>query len=121
MFQVKTDRARNLLEIVFSGEVDAAEAKQGVDQVEVLLAELTPGFALLKDLSGLVNMDLECVPHLARSMDLCKAAGVARIVRVIPDPQKDIGLNILSRFHYPPEVQIVTCETLDEAMKLLSE
>ena len=120
MYQVKADKSRNLLEIAFSGEVDAAAAKQCVEQVERLLGGLEKGFTLLNDLSGLENMELDCAPLLADSMELCKKAGVARIVRVIPDPKKDIGLNILSRFHYPPRIQIVTCETLDEAMKLLA-
>lgn len=120
MFQVKADSSRNLLEIVFAGEVDAAETKLCVDQMEILLATLTPGFALLNDLSGLVKMDIDSVPALARSMDLCKKAGVAQIVRVIPDPRKDIGLNIMSRFHYPHEIQIVICETLAEAWEILA-
>jgi hypothetical protein len=42
------------------------------------------------------------------------------VVRVIPDPQKDIGLNILSLFHYRRRVRIVTCKTLAEAMKALA-
>ena len=46
--------------------------------------------------------------------------GVAKIVRVIPDPKKDIGLNILSVFHYPRRIQIITCETRKEALKLLA-
>jgi hypothetical protein len=41
------------------------------------------------------------------------------VVRVIPDPHKDIGLNILSLFHYRRGVRIVTCETLEEAMRAL--
>ena len=120
MFQVKAHKSRNLLEIAFAGEVDASETKQCVDQVERLLGGLEEGFTLLNDLSGLDNMELDCAAHLAHSMELCKKAGVARVVRVIPDPKKDIGLNILSRFHYPSQVQIVTCETLDEALKLLA-
>jgi hypothetical protein len=44
---------------------------------------------------------------------------VEAVVRVIPDPQKDIGLNILSLFHYRRRVRIVTCATLGEAMKAL--
>jgi hypothetical protein len=43
------------------------------------------------------------------------------VVRVIPNPQKDIGLNILSLFHYRRRVRIVTCETLEEAMNALAE
>ena len=121
MFQVKADKTQNLLEIMFTGKVNAEEVKRCVDKVEVLLAGLKPGFALLNDLSALSEMDIDCAPHLSRSMDLCKKAGVGRIVRVIPDPRKDIGLNIMSRFHYPHKIPIVTCDTLEEAKKILSE
>ena len=33
---------------------------------------------------------------------------------------KDIGFNIMSLFHYPRRVRIVTCEALEEAMKVLA-
>jgi hypothetical protein len=42
------------------------------------------------------------------------------VVRVIPDPQKDIGMQIMSLFHYDRRVRIVTCESLAEAMKVLA-
>ena len=42
------------------------------------------------------------------------------IVRVIPDSHKDIGLNILSQFHYGPEIQTVTFETLADAVQSLA-
>jgi hypothetical protein len=64
-------------------------------------------------------MDLDCVPPLEGLMDLCRQAGVAMVVRVIPDPHKDIGFNILSVFHYPRRVKIVTCETMEEAQSAL--
>jgi hypothetical protein len=43
------------------------------------------------------------------------------VVRVIPDPRKDIGLNMLSLFHYRRGIRIVTCMTLEEATKTLAE
>ena len=119
MFKVEADKSRKLLEIAFAGEVGAAAAKQCVDRVELLLARVDKGFTLLTDLSELVKMDVSCAQHLARSMELCKKAGVARVIRVIPDPKKDIGLSILSVFHYPRRIQIITCETREEALELL--
>jgi hypothetical protein len=53
-------------------------------------------------------------------MDLCNKQGAARVVRVIPDPHKDIGLNILSLFHYGRKVRISTYQTLAEALQALS-
>jgi len=120
MFKVEADKARKLLEIAFAGKVNAAAAKQCVDRVELLLTGLESGFTLLNDLSGLGQMDVSCAPHLERSMELCKKAGVVRVVRIIPDPHKDIGLSILSIFHYPRRIKIITCETREEALKLLT-
>jgi len=40
-------------------------------------------------------------------------------VRVIPDSNKDIGLNILSLFHYRHQPQVVTCKNMAEAARAL--
>jgi hypothetical protein len=53
-------------------------------------------------------------------MELCDQKGVALVVRVIPDPTKDVGLGILSRFHYHHRPRSVTCESMVEAAELLS-
>jgi hypothetical protein len=54
-------------------------------------------------------------------MDLVAAKQVGLIVRVIPDPRKDIGLNILSYFHYGPQVRIETYQSLRDALESLSD
>jgi hypothetical protein len=119
MFQVGLDKPRNLLKIIYAQHVGAEDTKRVEEKIPPLLAEVQPGFRLLTDLSGLDSMDLACVPYIKRMMDVCNRKGVAAVVRVIPDPQKDIGLNILSLFHYRRRVRIVTCATLEEAMKAL--
>ena len=53
-------------------------------------------------------------------MDICNQNGVAEVVRIIPDPKRDIGLQLMSYFHYGDDVQIVTCESLEKAMHLLA-
>ena len=121
MFQAELDSAANLLKVSFSGTVGPDEAKHCVEESRALLRPVPPGFRLLTDLSGLEKMDLACVPFLNQMMDLCNEKGVATVVRIIPDPRKDIGLNILSLFHYERRVQILTCETRLEAMKLLAK
>ena len=65
-------------------------------------------------------MDLACVPHLEKIMKLCNAKGVSAVVRVVPDKRRDIGLQIMSYFHYGPDVQIFTCNNLDEASAILA-
>src|SRR2546426_12588118 len=101
MFQTEVDKSRSLLKISYAGRVGPDEIKRCQQQVQLLLADLTPGFRLLTDLSGLEAMDLACVPGIKQIMDLLNKQGVEKVVRVIPDPRKDIGLNIMSLFHYP--------------------
>ena len=119
MFQVGVDKSRNLLKITYARHVGPEDTKRVEEKITPLLADVRPGFRLLTDLSRLESMDLACVPYIKRMMDVCNKKGVEEVVRVIPDPQKDIGLSILSLFHYRRRVRIVTCTTLEEAMKAL--
>ena len=64
-------------------------------------------------------MDVACAPHIEKAMDLCNEKGASIVVRVIPDPTRDIGLQIMSVFHYDGRVRIVTCTTLAEAEEIL--
>jgi hypothetical protein len=120
MFEAEVDPSKNLITIRYSQMVSPEDSRLGAERCEVLVTELKPGFRLLGDLTGLESMDLGCLPHIRRTMDLLNKHGVALVVRVIPDPRKDIGLNILSLFHYDRRVRIVTCETLAEAMRVLA-
>jgi hypothetical protein len=119
MYQVRVDKSKNLLKITYARHVGAEDTKRVEEEIPPLLAGVRPGFRLLTDLSGLESMDLACVPYIKRMMDLCNKKGVEEVVRIIPDPQKDIGFKILSLFHYRRRVRIVTCATLGEAMKAL--
>ena len=118
-FEVEVDPGRNLVRTRYTGAVTVVEMKLGILDAERLLPTMQAGFTVLADLSGLEAMDLECGPQLSIIMELCKAHGVGRVIRVIPDPAKDIGLNILSLIHYRGKVQLVTCETLAEAERVL--
>ena len=120
MIEAKVEPSANLLTIAYHGQVGPEETKSYLAKLEQMVQELQPGFRLLTDLSGLDTMELGCVSHIRSFMDLCNKKGVALIVRVIPDPHKDIGLNILSLFHYRRGIRIVTCETLLEAHKVLA-
>jgi anti-anti-sigma regulatory factor len=120
MFETGFDKGQNLLRMTFCGHVTADEAKEGTDQLGALIAEMMHGFRLLTDMRNLETMDTACIPYITSSMDLLNRRGVATVVRVIPDPHKDIGFNILSLFHYRPDVHIVTCQTLEEAMEALT-
>ena len=119
MFEIQADGARNLIRIRYLGHVTAVGVKSALALIESLLPQMRPRFTTLTDLSGLESMDLDCVPYLTKIMDLCRAKGIGTVVRVVPDPAKDIGFNILSLIHYRRGVKIVTCENLAEAERAL--
>jgi len=106
--------------IRYSGHVGAGDVERCLGDIQTALVDLQSGFRMLVDLTNLELMEFSCAPYIDRAMDLCNAKGVATVVRVVPDPQKDIGLRVMSYFHYGRAVHIITCETLDEATAALS-
>lgn len=119
MIELETDDARNLFIIRYHGSVTVDETGQWLDRIIAGVERMQPGFGLLTDLTNLTHMDVACAPHIEATMDAANKRGVAAVVRVIPDRTRDIGLQIMSRFHYGPNVHIATCETVEEAMKVL--
>ena len=120
MFLAMANQSKGLLHLSFIQHVTAEELMRGQAEVTALLAELPAGFRVLTDLGRLESMDPACAKEIGKLMDLLLQRGVGSVVRVIPDPRKDIGFTILGWFHYGREVQPQTCETMVEAAKLLS-
>ena len=120
MFSVKPDRSRNTLAIFYSGRVTPDETRLCAEEVRLALPLLKPGFRLVVDLTDLRSMEVVCSPRIAEIMEICNAAGGAEVLRIIPDPTRDIGLRILSFFHYGSEVYVRTCASAAEANELLA-
>ncbi len=119
MVLVTANKAKNLLHLIYSGRVGPEELARNEPDLQALAAELTPGFRVLVDLSNLDSMDLDCLKGLGRLMEMVDKSGVGLIVRVIPDPSKDIGFNILTIFHYQHHPRIATVKSMAEAGKRL--
>jgi len=119
VYAVEVDVAQNLLIIRYRGYVRSSAVERCAREVERCLTRLRPGFQLLADFTDLETMDVACAPHLEHIMQLCDEKGISAVVRVIPDPRRDIGLQIMSYFHYRPEVRITTCRSLEEAQEVL--
>jgi anti-anti-sigma regulatory factor len=117
MYAVELDRTKRLLVISAAAKVTAEEAKMAAQRIREVLRDITPGFRVLADFRGLESMDSAAAPHIAKMMDALAEKEVASVTRVMPDPHKDIGLNILSQFHYGPDVTIATFETLADAVQ----
>ncbi|MEY2562715.1 MAG: hypothetical protein QOH88_908 [Verrucomicrobiota bacterium] len=120
MFTIETDRSKRLVVISLAGRVTAAEAKDTAIRVREVLRDIAPGFVALTDFRWLESMEAAAAPGVAETTDALAAKQVRTIVRVIPDPRKDIGLNILSQFHYGPEISTFTFETLADAIQSLA-
>ena len=117
MYAVELDRSKRLLVISALQRVTAEQAKLAAQRVRELLQDVAPGFRVLADFRWLDSMDSAAARHIAEIMDALTEKGVASVTRVMPDPHKDIGLNILSQFHYGANVKIATFETLADALQ----
>jgi len=117
MYAVELDRSKRLLVISAVGHVMAREVKGVAQSVRELLQQTASGFHVLADFRWLESMDSTATPDLAEIMDQLTKKGVGSVTRVFSDPRKDIGLNILSQFHYGPDVTIATFETLADAVQ----
>lgn len=119
MYSVESDRSKRLLVISAAGEVTKKEVEAVALRVRDMMNEVTPGFRVLTDFRWLDRMEPTAATHVAEIMDALAKKDVAAVVRVVPDPHKDIGLNILSQFHYGPKIKLATFESLAEALSAL--
>jgi anti-anti-sigma regulatory factor len=119
VIKFEVDQPKNLLTIRYAGAVEPAEVESRLEGMRSNLAQLQSGFRLLVDLTELQSMEVACAPFIEKAMDLCNEKGACLIVRVIPDPHRDIGLKIMSIFHYDSDVQILNCQTLEQAEEIL--
>ena len=121
MYKVELDQSKRLLVISAARHVTAEEVNAVAQSVRELLHDVAPGLRVLVDFRWLESMDSAAAPHLAKIMETLTEKRAASVARVLTDPRKDIGLNILSQFHYGPEIQITTFETLADAVQTLAE
>jgi hypothetical protein len=120
MYSVEIDKSKRLLVISAAGDVTKEEMREAAKKVRELLRDAEPGLHALTDLRWMNSMDSSAAPHIAEIMDTLTERQVASVTRVVPDPRKDIGFNILSQFHYDPKIQIFTFETLADALQSLA-
>ena len=113
--QVTSDPGKNLLKISFTGKVTTKEMPYLKEQISRELVRLNKGFSLQTDLTDLFFMETQCAPFIKKIMELLSEHGIEQVVRIIPDPSKDIGLSIMSRFHYRHGIKIITVKSHREA------
>ena len=121
MFSIEASDAERLIKINWSGRVDSDEMRRCAEEIGVTISKMRPGFRVLADMTDLESMDYAGAPYIASVMDLCVTKQVEHVVRVIPNPHKDIGLNIMSYLRYGSKVRVTICENLADAMRRLAE
>jgi len=121
MIEVYYESAYDTLLIEFQGEIDVAQVECLFLDIQKISPRLKKKFKLLTDLSGVTAIDVRTQPSFVRIMDFLNTSGVAAIVRVVSKPAQDIGLNILSVFHYSKEVSIRTVSSRPEAVEYLKK
>jgi len=104
----------------FAHHVDAGEMRSCLEKVRSFLVDIKPGFRLLTDLTSLEVMDADCSTDLGEIMSLCDAKGIGAVLTVVPNPKKDIGFTVMEPFHYGKHVQVMTYETLADAIHSLA-
>lgn len=119
MFLVTINKPKQLLCFDFIGQVRPEELARGREEVTALVAELNTGFRVLADFTHLDSMSVGCAAEIGKTMELCEQKGVALVARVIPDRSKDIGLGILTHFHYRHPPPISNCTNMTDAARLL--
>ena len=121
MVSVEISESKRLLVFSAAGHVSREEVKQAAEEVRNALQDVAPGSSALTDFRWLDSIRPSAAPHIAEIMELLAEKQVASVIRIIPGPGKNIGLNILSQFHYARELPITTVETLVEALDRLVE
>jgi hypothetical protein len=70
-------------------------------------------------MTHLETMDTECAQTFGALLELCSTREMGMAVWVIPDPNKDIGMNLISRFHCWRPIRTHTRHNLAEALKCI--
>ena len=121
MYSVEIDPSKRLLIITAQGHVAGPEVDRVRSEVAELIDDAAPGFVVLVDFRFVESMRPETAQPIGEIMDLFAKKQVGSVVRVIPHPSKDVGMNILSQLHYGSRVEVATVKSMAEAIVILAD
>jgi hypothetical protein len=119
VYLLTINQSKNLLLFSLIGNVVAAEVRTARAEVEQLLHTLTRGFTFLTDFTNVESMSEDAAPEIGLMMELSDKNSVGLVIRIFPDSSKDIGMNILTTFHYHQPPHVITCRSMIEAAEAL--
>jgi hypothetical protein len=120
MYNIGFNENENIVSIKIEGMFDLEQAEKAHNEITLILQKVKKGFIVLTDMSLLHEMNPESFKSISKTMDLFRSRGIAQAIRVMPDPSKDIGFNIMDMFHYFPDVKIRTFESLENAKEYIN-
>jgi hypothetical protein len=121
MVKIAYDDKRNAVIIEVEGNVDATQGGQLSADLERILPKDGKGFSLLTDFTLVQTMEPEVEGELKKAMELINSRGVKDILRVLPDPDLDIGFGILTRCFYSDKVRCLIFRSRAQADASLAE
>ena len=121
MISVELNGSKRLLIVSAAGHVSTDEVKEAAVRLHEALQIVAPGLRALMDFRYLESIHPSAAPHISAIMKALAEKKVASVIRIIPDPGKDVGLKMLAQFRYNTELSISTVETLVEALDSLLE
>ena len=119
MFSLKIDDKGDKLNIIYGDHFDKKQAEQFYAELERLAPKINKGAVVIADMSALEKMDLEASVIIEKVMDLLSARAISKVIRIVPDESRDIGLSIIGFFHYSHGVIMHTFKSQQEADKYL--
>ena len=115
MINVTYDSKHNTIIVELAGKIDLAQGEQLYSAIQKSVPKDGKGFKILTDLTGIETVDPKIKGSIQKLMEFCDKQGVTEVLRAIADPSQDIGLNIMSLFHYSKKVTILTFQSREEA------
>jgi len=83
VFEVEALVGKNRLVVRIWGDIDAEEARRVGDAAVSAIDRLRPDFDLLSDMKGVTTLHAEGLVQLRRIMEVSRARGFRRVVRVV--------------------------------------
>ena len=119
MYLLTINKPKNLILFSLIGSVQTKELHQARSEAAQLLDGLSPGFTFVTDFTNVESLSSDVAPEIGLLMELSEKREVGLVIRVVPDSSKDIGMNILTTFHYHQPPRVITCQSMLEAAEAL--
>jgi len=117
MFKIRADAGKNRLYITLGGHLSEEERGEIIQAIAQEVAQLSPGFDLINDVSEAYPTDAHGLEQLMQVQKFLMAAGLKRVVRVTRMLITELQLERVSK---ASGFQSVTLPSLEKAEQLLA-